>query len=824
MLYFASRLLNRKHKDESLKPVMQQRTQRADQKVVLIKALAGRTTCGRQWIWLALAAAMLLPLFTPARALAQSEGTWLKRGAAAEAREDYDTAYEDYKKAFQKSPSDLRTKTNYERLRFLAATTHVDKGRALRKAGDDNGALTEYMRALEIDPSNQTAEQEINSIRQSMLTPATSQTTQQDEELRELNAAPGPVELKPISDDPVTLHMVEDTKVIYQAIGKAAGLNVLFDPDYTSKRIPYDVQNMNLYDALRILGTVSGTFWKPVTSNTIFIAQNTRQKRTDLDDLAVQTFYLSNVEQQSDANDVLTAVRNVLDPQSAKTFLVPGQNALIIRATPDQLLLAQKIINDMDRARPEVVVDVSVLEVNRDKLRNIGLTLPQSFGLTLQPPNTSTTTTSTTSTSGTTTTPTTGSGLTLSNLGGLNSNNFAVSVGTATANLLLTDSDTRVLQNPSIRATDGQKATLKIGSRIPIATGSYSSGVATTAVSSLVSTQFTYIDVGVNIDMTPTVHYDHDVTLKLSVEVSTETGSVTISGITEPIIGQNTDTTEIRLKEGESTILASILTKSMAKSVTGIPFLGEIPILKYLFGSTSVENDNDEVVFLLTPHIVREQQLTPENTRAIDTGTSNEIELLHSPDANSDQPTVQPAVLQGPRGNTQNTAVNNPSTAGAAPQATFVMQPSPQPQPAPQQQGPPVAFSFTPAEGKYAVGSTFQVTLQETGGRDLSSVPLQVQFDPTKLQLVDVNSGDLLGRDGQAVALVHRDDGNGGVTMNLTRPPNTTGITGDGNVCVFTFKAIAQGDVPLTLARVGAKNSSQVSLPAVSSPATLHLQ
>ena len=202
------------------------------------------------------------------------------------------------------------------------------------------------------------------------------------EVMRNLGEVTGPVTLKPLSDDPITLHIVADTKEIYQAVGKAAGLNVLFDPDYQSKRVPVDLTRVSLGDALRIVGLVSGTFYKPVTPDTIFIAQNLPNKHGDLDDLAVQTF-LSNVTQPNDGNEMQTAVRNVLPP-TAHVFFVASQNALIVRATTDQLLLVQKLLNDLDRPKAEVVVDVAILEVNKDHVRNLGITLPTSFGLTPQ--------------------------------------------------------------------------------------------------------------------------------------------------------------------------------------------------------------------------------------------------------------------------------------------------------------------------------------------------------------------------------------------------------------------------------------------------------
>ncbi len=269
--------------------------------------------------------------------------------------------------------------------------------------------------------------------------------------------------------------MTEDAKVIYQAIGKAAGVNVLFDPDYNSKRIQVDLNNVSLLDALRIVGTMSDTFWRPVTSNTIFVAQNTRIKRTELDEQAVQTFYLSNAWQPNDLNDVQTALRNVLT--SAKIYGVASQNAIVMRGTPDELLLAQKLINDLDKARAEVVVDIAVLEVSKNWERTLGVSWPSSIGVALQP---STSSSSTTCPTGSTNcTASTGTSPTLYDLAHLKATDFAVTVGSATLNLLLSDSNTKVLQSPRIRATGDQKASMKIGSRIPIATGSYQTGAAT---------------------------------------------------------------------------------------------------------------------------------------------------------------------------------------------------------------------------------------------------------------------------------------------------------------------------------------------------------
>ncbi len=315
---------------------------------------------------------------------AQSANSLYKTGQNAEAREDYDTALDAYQKASAKNPKDLSYRAAIYRVRVSASAAHLTKGRKLLEAGDQQGALTEFLHAAEIDPGNEAAQQEIAHVRaKTGLGPPTAEAAlpEPEGEQQEIDTIGAPPELRPISNEPLTLHMTEDAKVVYQAIGKAAGVNVLFDPDYNSKRIQVDLNNVSLLDALRIVGTMSGTFWRPVTANTLFVAQNTRVKRTELDEQAVQTFYLTNAWQQNDLNDVQTALRNVLT--SAKIYGVASQNAIVMRGTPDELLLAQKLINDLDKARAEVVVDIAVLEVSKNWERTLGISWPSSVGVSL---------------------------------------------------------------------------------------------------------------------------------------------------------------------------------------------------------------------------------------------------------------------------------------------------------------------------------------------------------------------------------------------------------------------------------------------------------
>jgi len=787
---------------------------------------------------LALFAALGLASLTPS-AYAQSASSWNNRGQKAELREDYDAAYEAYLHAHKKKPADMRYTARLDRMRFQAAAMHVDRGRVLRQSGDLAGALNQFTRALEIDPGNEAAEQEI-IITKRLDQPANSGSgpgasaspsglTDSGAAIDAISAIGAPLELKPISNDPITLHMVEDSKAVYQAICKASGLNVLFDPDFVSKRIPIDLTNVGLDDALRIVGMVSNTFYKPVTKDTIFVAANTHTKHQDLDDLAIQTFYLTNPSLPADANEVHTAIRNML-PADAKTYLVPSQNAIVVRATPDQLTLVQKLINDLDRTKAEVVVDVAILEVNRDKIHNLGISLPQSFSLTPQADN------STSTTSGSTTTD---SSFTLNTLANMNATNFAVTLGGGTLNALLSDSDTRVLQNPSIRATDGQNAVMKIGSKIPIATGSSSSTLTSTAVS---TTQFQYIDVGVNIDMTPTIHMDREISLKLSVEVSSESGNVTIDDVTEPIISQRSDKTVIQLKDGEPCLLAGLLSKDDSYSNSGTPGLAQIPLLKYLFSTIKKENQQDEIVFILIPHIVRESVLTHQNMRAIDTGTSTTIELRR---ATPEEALFDNTRVASPAQQTSETSAANAAAAMVQHMKQQVLPPTP-PTPTGSRAAVqpaatlataakavdasnvvPVTLTVLPLNSTQTVGNTFRVPVLLANARDIFSVPMELQYDPKILQLVNVDSGGLLGGDGQAVALVHRDNGAGLVSISASRPPGAAGVNGvngQGEVCILTFKAIASGDSNLTLTKVAAMNSQKISLPAIGSQSVVHVK
>ncbi|MFZ3189891.1 MAG: cohesin domain-containing protein [Candidatus Sulfotelmatobacter sp.] len=738
------------------------------------------------------AAVALLVLLVIVPAIADKAKSLYEKGQDAEARQNYEAAYNFFKQAYDLKPKDLRYRSAFERSRFQAAAAIVHRGQGLRDQGKLQEALAEFQKAVLIDPSLFIASQELKRTLQMINdkeNPPPQAAGPPSSLERKIREAGGPVELAAISNVPITVKLTEDSKVIYQTIGQLAGINVLFDPDYTSRRIKVELNGVTLEDALEITALESKTFWRPVTSNTIFVAQDNPAKRKELEQSVLKTFYLQNLSQPTELQDVVNAIRAVLDVQRVQQLL--SQNALVVRGTPDQIALAEKLVDDLDKARPEVIVDIAVIQISKDKSRTLGLNPPSSATVALQS-NINTTTTTGTTTTGTTATGTSSTGLSLNTLGNLNATDFQVTIPSANLSAVMGESDTKMLQNPQVRALDNQKATLKIGERLPVATGSFQPGIGGVGINPLVNTQFQYIDVGVNIDVTPHVHADREVTLKISMEVSSEIGQASIGGISQPIIGQKKIEHEIRLKDGESSLIGGIMDDSQTRSLAGLPGLAQIPILRYLFGQVTQDHSSDETVFAITPHIIRGTSLSEMNQRAIDIGTANAIELRHvdHPMATG-APSAQAPASQAPAA--------QPSANQIANQQASSQSASPAAQGA--------SFLFDPSQITVAKGNTFVVNLLISGAQNVYSVPVQLNYDPAKLQLVNISNGGFLSQDGQAVALVHReDDTTGTLQITATRPPGAGGVSGQGAVVTMTFQAKASGQTPLTITRGGARD------------------
>ena len=742
---------------------------------------------------------------------ADSAKSLYNKGKDAEARQNYEAAYDAYKQAYEQKPRDLAYRASYERTRFLAAASHVHRGQLLREAGKLQEAMIEFQKAAEIDSASFIAQQEIRRTQKLIdatgnAPPPTSGTVPPTGLQKRVQEAQGPVDLAAISNAPITLKLTEDTKVIYETVGKLAGINVLFDPDYTSRRVKIELNGVTLQEALEIIALESKTFWRPVTPNTIFVASDNPAKRKEVEQSVIKTFYLANLSQPTELQDVVNALRQILEISRIQPL--PSQGALVVRGTPDQIALAEKLVGDLDKARSEVIVEVAIMQVSRDKTRNLGINPPTSATVALQS-NINNTTSSTTTTTTTTSTTSSTSGNTnqinLNRLGNLNATDFVVTIPAATATALFSDSNTKLIQNPQIRAVDGQKASLKIGDRVPVATGSFQPGIGGVGINPLVNTQFQYLDVGVNVDITPKVHAGREVTLKVSMDISSVTGQSNIGGISQPIIGQRKIEHEIRLKEGEVNLLGGMLEDRDTRSLSGIPGLSQVPILKYLFSQTNTEHATNEIVFALIPHIIRGQELSDLNQKALEVGTASAIVLRRA----SQVPAVAPA---------------GPSTPPPA-QTPAPEQPTPAPPPPPQAAAGAASFVFDPATITQPVGSTFTVNVLLRGAQNVYSVPLQVSYDPKILQVANVSNGGLLSQDGQAVALVHRDDdSSGALQITATRPPGANGVSGQGTVVTLTFLTKGTGQSTLTISKGGARDPAMQAIPVAGAVATVTVQ
>jgi general secretion pathway protein D len=470
-------------------------------------------------------------------------------GRKAEDIQDYDAALAYYQKALAAEPNNAAFRIKMNQIRFEASESHIKKGLALRDKGELQTAAAEFQRASTIDPSSPVAMQELRRTLDQIneLSRKQDELASGSEDTSGNELASAPPEIKPLPNTAISLKMVNDVKIIFDTIGKLAGVTVTYDPDFPARRISVDLNNLTLQQALEIVCMQSKTFWKPITENIIFIAQDTTQKHKDYDEQLVETFYLSNTVQSQDLTEIANGLRQVLN--LTKVQQLNSQNAIIVRDTPDKLAIARKLLKDIDKAKPEVVVQVEVLSASTERMRDLGVLPGQSASLTFAPAGTSTT-------SGSTTTAPTGIPLNM----GISSADYTLTLPGATANFLLTDTATKIIQNPEIRSVDGQPAKLRVGSRVPIATGSFQAGVGvgTTSVNPLVNTQFTYLDVGVNVDITPRVHPNHEVSMKVSIEVSQVTGTSNIGGIDQPVIGSRKIEHDIRLREGEVNILGGL--------------------------------------------------------------------------------------------------------------------------------------------------------------------------------------------------------------------------------------------------------------------------
>ena len=528
-------------------------------------------------------------------------------GRKAEERKDWDTALVDYQKAKQTDPANSLYILHEQNARMNASMFHLKNGRQLLKEGKLDEAGGELQKAARIDPTNQAARQELEIVltRQAESKKEHTEAIQRALKAREEENQPTTVKLQPFPKEPLAhFRLSADSIRVYQTLGKLAGLNVAFTPDFHAAPLSEDLSGVTVEDALRLVAMQSKSFWKPVTSNTILVIPDNPNNRRDYDDEVLKTIYLSNPLAPADRTAITTALKQVLRLQNIMDN--PDSNAIIIRDSPAKVAAAEQLVHELDRAKAEIMIEISIVEADRDRIRTLGLT-PATVssssitpgiqaGAGFSPPISTSTTTGTTSTS-----------VQIDQLG---LKDWAVALPGATAQAVLNDSKTHILQNPQIRVTDGQEAKVQIGSRVPYATGSFlpSLGGTTSSTGSvglLASTQFQFQDIGVILDLTPHLLATGEIAVHAKIEISSLGASLSVGGITEPTFGERKIEADFRLQEGEVNLLGGLIQSTLTNQVQGIPGLGDIPLIRYLFSQETKEVNDQEVLVMLTPRVIR---------------------------------------------------------------------------------------------------------------------------------------------------------------------------------------------------------------------------
>lgn len=757
---------------------------------------------------------------------------YYKLGVQAEARKQYDVALEYFKKALDADPQETTYELATRRARFEAGQMHIDNGNKLQHAQELEQALAEFQKAFAADPGSMIALQDIDETKklivqkqknpnETPITPAEKAQKQSLEMIQSLQPVP---ELKPVTNQISLLKMNnQPPKVLYETVGKLAGINVLFDPQMqTGKNANLDLNNVTLQEALDYIALLTKTYWKPVGSNAIFVTEDSVTKRRDYEDEVVKVFYLKNPTSPQEFQEIVTAVRSVTDVR--RMFQFNAENAIVVRDTVDKVALVEKLLHDLDKPKPEVIVDVIVLDVASDVSSQIGaglvsngtngLALPIQFSPT-NPITSSTTsgatgtggtgaTSTTTTTTTTGSTSTTGSYVSLSQLH-LSTNQFSTTLPGAMLQAVMSDSRTKIQESPELRVSDGQKATLKIGEKYPYATGSFQPGVGTVGVSPLVSTQFQFVDVGTNVEITPHVHGDAEVTLHVSIDISSILTTLNLGGLSQPVIGQKKNEADIRLKDGEVSLLGGLTSDQDTSTVAGIPGLVNIPILgKYLFGNVEKDRSKEQLMIALIPHIVRKPDITGLDMKEVAAGTDQDVKVTFGP-----RPEETPAA---------NPSAANQPPSNAAPAATS-------PAVTPATPGGAAALAFSPGTVQAKLSSQVKLVLEAQNMADLASVPVKVRWDPKVLRLEMISPGALLTEDGKIVApsLDIRND-TGDASIEVSRVAGAAGVSGSGPLLQLTFTAVGKGTGNVTVTEAGLKNSKQQAITVQPPTVTVEVQ
>jgi general secretion pathway protein D len=548
---------------------------------------------------------------------------------------NWDQAVAEYTKAVQENPNRADYKIALERATQNAAREHIVRAQELEKGDQLDLALIEYKRAMDLDGSNRLAAARVTELEKTIRDriEATRPKPAIDRLREEARRAATPL-LNPTAPLPVvSFGPNASVRDILNFIGTATGINVTYDQQYTDKAYTVRLEDVTLEQALQQIMAANQLFYKVLNPKTIIVVPDVAQKHAQYDDLVVRVFYISHADVSELAQVLNTIMR--IPTMPVQPTLLPNKtaNTITVRATAPIVEVIERIIRANDKPRAEVVIDVQILEVNKSRTKTLGLNLNSyALGLTLSPevapPNTSATIP-----------PASPPPFNLNTISqGISTADFYLSIPTAVVNFLASDSHTKVVAKPQLRGAEGTKLTMNLGDEIPVLSTVFGAAAAG-GFASVPQSSFNYRTVGIIMEMTPRVTYDGEIVLDgFSVESSSRGPDIGVAGQSVPTFSSRKVTTKLRLREGESTLLAGLLKDDQRKVLTGFPGLIRTPVLRSLFGQTQDEVQQSDIVMLLTPHIVRTHELTVQDLSSIYIGTQQNVGLGGPPPLIAPQP------------------------------------------------------------------------------------------------------------------------------------------------------------------------------------------
>ena len=705
-------------------------------------------------------------------------------GLQAELVRDYETALAHYERALAEKPGDIEYRLKVQQARYAAALQRFENGRRALDAGELERARGEFARARQLDPAYEMARTELARVERLIAADTPEETIPAlDFNVRRELARTDPSldrRLDTPLQEPISLTINQEAGTVFETVTQLAGLNVIFDPDWSvtqrQAELSIDLDDVSVYEALDVIALQTRTFWEPVNRTTIIVAPDNTQKRQAYENTVLKTIYMTNSVNPTDLTEAITALRQLLNMRLIAQST--SMNAIIVRDTPDRVAIAEKIIDDFDKSRPEVLVEATVLEVDRNTLRELGILPPQGTRIGLDR----------TAGPGDGEAPgpldTLSGGVNLRDLDNLNSGSFNITIPDSVARFLASDSRTRLVQNPSVRATDGNQASIRIGSRVPVASGSFQPAFVGATGTPVV--QFQYIDVGVNMDITPRVMLNREIAMQVVVQVQATAGNNVISGVALPVFTNRSVQHEIRLSEGETNMLGGLITDTESTTMSGIPGLSRIPLLNRLFSSETTQREQTEIIVLLTPHIVRMPEISDMNLQGLAVGPESDTRLRALPGGPPvlPPPVAAPAASPGPED--ADGPVGPPEDADGPDAAR---------EDADDLDGPSGdAVRFDGPELTIEPGATTDVVVHVEAG-PLTGADLTIEFDPTVLALREVADGGFLSQGGAGIALARNiDTVRGRAVVSVERTPPAPAVRGSGEIVRLTLEGVGAGE------------------------------